>query len=228
MDRPARRRGRGHGGGLPPARAAGCAVCRQGRRRGRHPAGVPGLAGRHREPPGRPGAAPAAAVDAGRRDRARQPQQRRGLSSGSVQRGESAFPMSTWHPEAVKTQPMDAGSFQQPAPPRLVWHTTEGSSLPRYQGSAPHFTLDPLTGQLWQHAAIDRAALALLHNRGTVHTNHAHAIQVELIGFTDANFADRVKAYPRRVVANWGDAEYTRIAKLARWIEANAHVARST
>src|SRR3954469_8174356 len=135
--------------------------------------------------------------------------------------------MSSWHPRATRTQLDNAGTYQQPAPNRLVWHTTEGSALPVYRHSAPHFTLDPGNGLVWQHAPIGFAAKPLEHRAGTVHTNHAHAIQVELIGFTDAAFARRIGADPRRIVSNWGDPEYDRIAKLARWIEFHGRVPRS-
>lgn len=121
--------------------------------------------------------------------------------------------MSNWHPGAKRAAYPDAGPYALSAPPKLVWHTTEGVGLPRYSGSAPHFTLDPKTGELWQHVSIDRASMALLHPPGTVHTNHAHAIQVELIG--------SAKDTP-----TWPDFYYRNIAKLARWIEANAGVPR--
>jgi hypothetical protein len=117
-----------------------------------------------------------------------------------------------WHPDATRVIYADAGTFVT-SKPKLVWHTTEGSSLPVYQGTAPHFTLDRVSGKLWQHIPINRAARALLHPAGVVDTNRAHAIQVELIGFA-------------KDTANWSDATYARIAELARWIEANADVQR--
>lgn len=116
-----------------------------------------------------------------------------------------------WHPEAKRIPYPDAGPMSV-GRPKLVWHTTEGHSLPTYSGSAPHFTLDPRTGQLWQHTALDRCARSLEHPAGTVETNRAHAIQVELIG----GAAD---------TPNWTDNDYTHIAQLARWIEHNAGVA---
>lgn len=117
-----------------------------------------------------------------------------------------------WHPGAKQVRYSDAGVFVTGAP-KLVWHTTEGTSLPQYSGSAPHFTLNPRTGDLWQHIAVNRAAKALMHPAGTVETNRAHAIQVELIGFADTT-------------QDWTAAEYARIASLARWIEASAGVPR--
>jgi hypothetical protein len=115
-----------------------------------------------------------------------------------------------WHPEAIRVPYADAGPFVKAAP-KLVWHTTQGKSLPTYKGSAPHFTFNPKTGQLWQHISLDRAAKGLEHPSGTVETNHANARQVELIGFSEET-------------PNWPQADYARIAKLARWIELNASI----
>jgi hypothetical protein len=119
---------------------------------------------------------------------------------------------AVWHPGARRDPYTDAGPFTTGLP-KLVWHTTEGTSLPRYAGSAPHFTLNPRTGELWQHIPIDRAAKALRHPAGTPETNKARAIQVELIGFAGTT-------------QDWSDGEYARIASLARWIEPNARVPR--
>lgn len=122
--------------------------------------------------------------------------------------------VANWHPEAIRVPCADAGSFIG-VPPRLVWHTVEGYGLPSYRGSAPHFTLSIKTGQLWQHVPVDRASSALIHPPG-VETNHAHAIQVEL---TDAFARDS---------QDWPALAYARIARLARWIEQNAGVARES
>jgi hypothetical protein len=123
-------------------------------------------------------------------------------------------PKRKWHPTAIDDHYSDAGGSFLNVPAKIVWHTTEGTSLPNYgTGSAPHFTLNPRTNQLWQHMAIDRVAKALAHPAGTVETNRAHAIQVELIGFAGTT-------------QDWSDVEYARIAELARWIEFNAGVKR--
>ena len=114
-----------------------------------------------------------------------------------------------WHPQAVRRIHINAGGFQGGGH-KIVWHTTEGSSLPNYGGSAPHFTLDPANGRLWQHIPLDRAARALKAGG----PNFWNAIQVELIGFAAES-------------QTWPPLRYTRIAKLARWIEANFAVPRS-
>lgn len=119
---------------------------------------------------------------------------------------------------AEQVEGPDAGPFVQ-AGAKLVWHTTEGSSVAgaidayRANDSFPHFTLDPRSGRLVQHIAMDRSARALEHPAGTVETNRAHAIQVELVGFA-------VQA------PHWDAGDYARIARLAREIEAAAGVPR--
>jgi hypothetical protein len=111
-----------------------------------------------------------------------------------------------------------AGSFV-PSPPKLVWHTTEGSSIEgaisayRQHNSWPHFTLDTNSGELVQHLPMNRAGRALEHRRGTVETNRAHVIQVELVGRA-------------RESAGWSSERYERIARLARAIEAAVGVPR--
>ena len=114
-----------------------------------------------------------------------------------------------WHPNAIRRIHTDSG-FHQGGGRKVVWHTTEGTSLPNYGGSSPHFTLDPGTGRLWQHIPLNRGGRALLPGG----PNFWNAIQVELIGFA-------------KDTQTWSDASYARIAKLARWIEANFGVPRS-
>ncbi len=85
--------------------------------------------------------------------------------------------------------------------------------MPAYDGSSPHFTLDPAGGALWQHIPINRSARSLEHPPGSVETNRANAAQVELLGFA-------------RDTPSWPRAHYRRIASLARWIEENHGVPR--
>jgi len=126
-----------------------------------------------------------------------------------------------WHPNAVRRVHQDAGAWQGGGR-KLVWHTTEGSSLPNYGGSAPHFTLDPKDGSLWQHIPLNRAARALEAGG----PNFWHTVQVELIGWADTDLAES-HGKRERAVVNWTDAYYKRIAELARWIEANFDVPRT-
>jgi hypothetical protein len=101
--------------------------------------------------------------------------------------------------------------------PKLVWHSTEGSTIEsaiseyRNKRSAPHFTIDPARDRIVQHISVHRAARALEHRNGTVETNHAHAVQVEIVGF-----AHQMGGLSRAGLAS--------LARLARWIERNADV----
>jgi len=119
--------------------------------------------------------------------------------------------MATWHPDAKRVPYQSAGGFVS-AGHKIVWHTTEGGGLPAYSGTAPHFTFNPATNELWQHVPINEASSSLVHPAG-VETNHAHAIQVELVGHAAQT-------------PGWNRDAYARIARLARWIEANADVPR--
>ena len=117
-----------------------------------------------------------------------------------------------WHPDAKRVQYADAGTMLD-VPARGVLHTTEGHGLPTYSGSAPHFTLNPATGDLWQHIAINRCAKALKNLGGGVETNRANAIQIEMIGFA-------------KDTPNWPKAHYREVADLMRWVERNGGVKR--
>lgn len=118
--------------------------------------------------------------------------------------------MAIWHADAKKVSNIDAGPFQGNGGRKLVWHSTEGSSLPNYGGSSPHFTINPGTGDLWQHIPIDRAARALMAGGPNMWTA---SYQVEIIGFAKDS-------------ANWPPSWYKRLGKLARWIEKNGGVPR--
>lgn len=73
----------------------------------------------------------------------------------------------------------------------VVWHTTEGRSLPTYGGgsSAPNFTAVPdfkAKKLVWhQHFNVDVSARALVNKPGGVDTNTLNACQVELVGTCD-------------------------------------------
>ena len=103
--------------------------------------------------------------------------------------------------------------------PKLVWHSTEGSSIEgaiaayRAGNAAPHFTIDPGSDRIVQHISVHRAARALKHPTGTVETNRARAVQVEIVGNAAA-------------MGGLSAAELASLARLARWIERNADVPR--
>jgi hypothetical protein len=131
-----------------------------------------------------------------------------------------------WHPNAIRNQTQAGiGAFLN-VPAKLVWHTTEGSSLPSYKGSHPHFTLDLKNRKLYQHIPVNSGAMALVSSAvAGVAGNAANAIQVELVGFSDASFARSV-GKSAWAVENWTDADYAQIATLSRWIEKHCGVKR--
>lgn len=129
-----------------------------------------------------------------------------------------------WHPNAQRVPYSAPGTLDRSVPAKLVWHTTETAGLPRYSGSAPHITFDVKTGRIYQHIALHNMAAALKHPTWP-ETNRANAIQVELIGYSDARVAASI-GRSDLAVQNWTDADYARIASLARWIEKHAGVKR--
>lgn len=120
-----------------------------------------------------------------------------------------------WHARAIRNQVQGGiGAFLN-VPAKLVWHTTEGTSLPGYQGSHPHFTLDFKRRLLYQHIPVTSGAMALKNLPGGVETNRANVIQVELVGFAQDS-------------SKWSDSDYAQIADLARWIEKYCGVKRQS
>ncbi|WP_327337410.1 hypothetical protein OG384_15020 [Streptomyces sp. NBC_01324] len=73
----------------------------------------------------------------------------------------------------------------------VVWHTTEGTSLPSYGGGAeaPNFTAKPdfsAKRLVWyQHFDFDTSSRALVNRAGGVETNTLNVVQVELVGTCD-------------------------------------------
>jgi hypothetical protein len=111
----------------------------------------------------------------------------------------------------------DAGPYVT-GRPKICWHSTEGSTIEgaisayRQKRASPHFTIDPSRKRLVQHIGVLRAARALEHRPGTVETNRARTVQVEIVG----NAANMSRLPPDRLAF---------IADLARWIERTTDVA---
>jgi hypothetical protein len=82
-------------------------------------------------------------------------------------------------------------AWQVNCPTKGVIHTTEGGNgVPSYTPGfkAPHLTVLVRPGKgvdVVQHIPFDRASYSLVHASGTVATNGAHAIQMELCGTSD-------------------------------------------
>ena len=73
----------------------------------------------------------------------------------------------------------------------VLWHSTEGRSLPSYGGgaSAPNLTAVPDFGnrelRWYQHHDIDRSSRALVNEADGVQTNTLNVCQVEIVGTCD-------------------------------------------
>lgn len=73
----------------------------------------------------------------------------------------------------------------------IVWHSTEGTSLPSYGGGAeaPNFTAKPdFTAKRlawYQHFDFDTSSRALVNVAGGVQTNTLNVCQVEIVGTCD-------------------------------------------
>lgn len=83
----------------------------------------------------------------------------------------------------------------------VVWHTTEGTSLPSYDGGAmaPNLTAVPDFGakrlKWYQHFNFDTSSRALVNLAGGVQTNTLNVSQVEIVGTCDpATHAKWLKA----------------------------------
>lgn len=75
-----------------------------------------------------------------------------------------------------------------------VFHTTEGGSLPDYEGgkNAPHLTLVPDVNNrdfaVVQHYPFNRSARSLVHAEGEPDTNRKNALQIEIVGTCNPGF----------------------------------------
>jgi hypothetical protein len=121
----------------------------------------------------------------------------------------------------------------------VVVHTTEGTTLPSYDGGsvAPNITGLPDFAakkiRWYQHFDVDRSSRALVNSSGGVETNTANAFQIELVGSCDPN--RRTSWGSQRAGEDyffWPDAPdwaLAEVGKLLRWLHDNHGVAlRST
>lgn len=127
----------------------------------------------------------------------------------------------TWYPAAIKDELPNSGNWMIASPWKGVLHTTEGDSYAGARqaylaGVAPHFTVSFEGGRFkcWQHIPINRAARALQHPAGTVETNRARCVQIEIVAH-----AARAGTLQREYLDGLG--------RLMRWVENNTEMPRS-
>lgn len=112
-----------------------------------------------------------------------------------------------------------------------VVHTTEGMSVPTYEGGAmaPTVTMMPDIKKrklkIYQHYDVDESARALANKLGGVLTNTANTFQIELVGTCDAKKSARWGTKVAGVdyiywptAPDWALAE---VAVLVRWLNVN-------
>lgn len=107
---------------------------------------------------------------------------------------------------------------------KIVWHTTEGNDFAtmdrvlRGKRAEPHFLIGRVgTGlehfTVTQYFPLDVGSRALEHPAGTMPTNSANAIQIEVCGYA-------------RDSHSWGSAQIHALAQLTRLIEHRVEVLR--
>jgi hypothetical protein len=137
--------------------------------------------------------------------------------------------MADWYPNASRSQTYstsDGRKYTSGYAKKGCLHTTEGTSWPGYDGGsmAPHFTIQPLTGDVRQHYPISYPSKAL-YQPSSPPTNKGGAIQIEIIGTCDPS---------KKGKSNWNfipgqtSEQLKGLAELMRWIEANVGVSRNS
>ncbi|MET8166900.1 hypothetical protein ACFU6S_37610 [Streptomyces sp. NPDC057456] len=105
----------------------------------------------------------------------------------------------------------------------VVLHTTEGRSLPDYQGgsAAPNLTAVPDFAarklKWYQHFEIDVSSRALVNKRGGVETNTLNVCQAELVGTCDPDTHAKWKARDQAHVY-WPKAPEWALRALAEYL----------
>jgi len=110
-----------------------------------------------------------------------------------------------------------------------VIHTTEGKTLPTYDGgkSAPNVTGVPDIKNKkinwFQHFDVDRSARALVNKAGGAETNTLNAFQIELVGTCDPATSKKWRGAGTTHIF-WPDAPewaLAEVAKLVKWLADN-------
>jgi hypothetical protein len=93
-----------------------------------------------------------------------------------------------WLPDAIVHRKTPVGPQFRPMPWRGVLHTTEGTTLSGAEATLdagrvwPHLTIEPKTFKVVQQIPLNVGCRALGDANGTLATNSAHAIQIEIVG----------------------------------------------
>jgi len=123
--------------------------------------------------------------------------------------------LSHWYQNAYAGDAMETNT--------IVWHSTEGTSLPTYSGGAiaPNLTAVPNWGKKrldwYQHFGFDTSARALVNRAGGVETNTLNVAQVEIVGTCDPATHKRWGATPHLYMPELPDWAIRDLAAFARW-----------
>ncbi|MFD6416015.1 hypothetical protein [Streptomyces sp. NPDC060194] len=105
----------------------------------------------------------------------------------------------------------------------VVWHSTEGRTVPTYGGgaSAPTLTAAPdfaAKRLVWyQHFDIDVSARALVNQPGGAETNTLNVIQVEVVGTCDPATHKKWTSTPHLYMPELPDWAIRDLAAFAKW-----------
>jgi hypothetical protein len=109
----------------------------------------------------------------------------------------------------------------------IVWHSTEGTSLPSYNGGseAPNFTAKPDFAKkrltFYQHFDFDTSARALVNKAGGVETNTLNVCQVEIVGTCDPTTHKRWGSTQHLYTPELPDWAIRDLAAFAKWANVN-------
>lgn len=109
----------------------------------------------------------------------------------------------------------------------IVWHTTEGTSLPSYSGGsvAPNFTARPNFSakrlEWFQHFDFDTSSRALENHAGGVETNTLNVCQVEIVGTCDPGTHKKWGSTQHLYTPDLPDWAIRDLAVFARWAHDN-------
>lgn len=137
------------------------------------------------------------------------------MAKTGPQRYPGATTGSSWYQDTYGGDAMESNV--------VVWHTTEGTSLPDYGGGAqaPNFTAVPdfaAKALRWhQHFDFDTSSRALMNRPGGVETNTLNAVQVEIVGTCDPTAHKRWARVPHLYTPELPDWVIRDLAAFARW-----------
>lgn len=105
----------------------------------------------------------------------------------------------------------------------IVWHSTEGTSLPSYGGGAEaaNFTAKPNFAakrlEWYQHFEFDTSSRALVNKAGGVATNTLNVTQVEVVGTCDPATHKKWGSTPHLYMPELPDWAVRDLAAFAKW-----------